>query len=242
MAEKTEERSISPELPTQPTCTPPQLKECSVQTHSAEQETSADSSIGPSDLVEYLNITWQSIRFNEEQRNKFFNFYIVIAGASVVLVDNTLGFSKGESDEIVASVFPVSIPIFTSLLVNLIGLLFISIFLRARVVIVRDLAVIKYIHAALASRDSEFKVFKTIESFYSKRSSSIIFRSVDNTFLITFTVGLISTAILYFGFSINSSTGPLALYAMCGGVAVHALASILFHLLHSSSLRTLKKL
>lgn len=182
--------------------------------------------------INFLDILWQNVRSNEDQRNKFLNFYIIISGAYFVLVEGLSTNISGHNN--------LPVPIIVAILVATIGLLFISIFLRCRCVIVRDLIAIKCIVETIAnSMDSpDSEAYKNISNFYKKRKINPVFRSFDNTTLIVFTVIMISTSILYASvmFSINSLA--LAISTVGLSLLVHVLGILFFNKVHNAIFNT----
>lgn len=161
-------------------------------------------------LMQIYDICWQNIRANEAQRNTFFNFYIIICGAYIALIEPLS--SLPNSQDIRTSALMLGM-----FIILIVGLIIMSISLRCRCVIKRDLGIVKTVADYLSEGDYENGPFQAIARFYRNRNAQKFFKAIDNTFLIIAAVTVISTGMSFITIDLLDEIGSFT-YCLVGGV------------------------
>lgn len=158
-------------------------------------------------IFKYYEVCWANIRHNELVRNSLFGFYIAIYGAYLALI-------KSLTESLTSNVINIpALPFFVTLVITIIGLTFISMYIRIRAFVDRDLLVIQAITRLFNETFKETKVFSVHSEFYKKRSHSYFYKITANTQLLLFSTSIMSSCLMVLGIkqSFNLTTYYLIL-------------------------------
>jgi len=148
-------------------------------------------------IIKIYEIAWQNVRDNLNIVNKYFSIFLVISGTFFVILEK---LTTGKIFEMIPM-----LPILASIFIYIISLLFVSMFIRVRKVILRDLTVIKDISNYILDKKIEglSDVIKTYSSFYNNRKHNTIYKFFAASKMLWLTTALVSSLIMIIGIKVS---------------------------------------